>query len=431
MSFLPPADKVISRSVCKKWLVAAREVLKDQEEITLCLYEPRKLWKMTDRIGSKYRQEVCFSFIREPERGEKEKKGAEKKGTKEQEEEEAARFRESVVMQRDKTAADLQTITDSSIRMLGHFDRLKKIHIACYPAKRSYEGMIDEKSRIFRQSFEKVVDSLISSNSKSLITLLFHGRRSLPLFAKPLVFEKLKELQCPMMTEDDCSMIPKLRKLTVKYPNSSLQHLPIETMMELELGNTSFPLGPQDARLHMDRLLRVVPRLVNLKVLKIGHSTHAPPFPVDTFSFKSIIVMKHRLLEIISLRFESAKDASRKEVHEDGFVQQLVLTNPNIREIENLHLTTSGVRRLSCLRNLRTVTNLRVASPDQIVPMLTILLTGNSRHCIQKVVIGLGDTLLEPALENKADAMLLESALPFDVVVEFTKLYCLRKNPGD
>jgi hypothetical protein len=429
MSFLSPADKVVCRSVCKKWFVAARHVLEDQEEITLCLYEPLDFWKKMDVIGSKYRQDICFTFIQEPERGKKEKKEgeAEKKKTKEQEEEEVARFRESVVIQRNKTAANIATITESAIRMLGHFNRLKTIRSACFEAKKSYKNMTDDTSRLFRQSFEKVVDSLISSNSKSLATLTFHGNRSLPLFAEGFVYDQLKELKCPMMTEDDCSMIPKLRKLTVTYPNSSLEHLPIETMVELNLYNTSFPLGPgQDARTRMTRLLRVVPRLVNLKVLRIGNRKPAPAFPSDTFRFKTVMLMHHRQLEIVSFMFDQAADADGKQVHEDGVVHQLVRTNPNIREINNLYLTKSGIRCLSSLPNLRIVNNLRVTSRDQIVPMLMILLTGNSRHCIRHVVIGVGELLLQHELEDEANAVLLESALPFVASVEFTKLFCNR-----
>jgi hypothetical protein len=198
-------------------------------------------------------------------------------------------------------------------------------------------------------------------------------------------------------------------------------------MQELDLMTTSVSLetnDSKDATEVMNQLLLVVPRLVNLKVLRVGHSYKGrAQFPDERSEFKKKLLKNHTKLEILSLRIKRRFHLAGNEFHEDEFVKQLVATNPNIREINSLVLTEAGIRSLSSLNNLMIITGMRVKSADQIVPSVMILLTGGSGHCLQKVQVGLwkerGAAVVHPfadgVIEEGMSSKLLEAGLPFKI----------------
>jgi hypothetical protein len=238
-----------------------------------------------------------------------------------------------------------------------------------------------------------------------------------------VVFTNLKELKCLQMTEQDIIRCPRLRKLTVFFPSLSLQHLPVDTMQELYLTSaTVFPAAHQP---HEDtnHILLIVPRLTNLKVLRIVDSVTA--FEDENSSFKKKLLQNQRKLEVVSVNFDRMVDDEGEEFHEDKFVEQLVQTNPNIREIDNLYLTENGIQSLCSLNHLKEIGRLRVSSPDQVITAVKTVLAGNSHHILQKVEVGLRlfrSSFADVHIISEVDHELQEAGLPFKVK-EFSDNY--------
>lgn len=223
--------------------------------------------------------------------------------------------------------------------------------------------------------------SLILSNSQTLFSL--YGQ--IPHIPGISVsFPNLKELDCEWMTDQDVANCPKLQAVTVKS-ESSLENLPVQSMQELKM-DIDFPLTRERNTRILNPIQNIVSRLVNLKVLRIS-------FGMTTVTqslrhLKTNLLENHRHLEKLSLGFALIMDGTDVKADDDGLVEHVLSTNPHIIEIGFLYLSEKGIRSLSRFTNLVTVTDLRVASPARIVPMLSVLLTGNSRNSLQTVSAG-------------------------------------------
>jgi hypothetical protein len=158
-------------------------------------------------------------------------------------------------------------------------------------------------------------------------------------------------------------------------------------MTELNVIATSFELFFDDANIAsvLDQLAHVIPRLVNLKVLRIfGTSVKHPFFPNGMTPPKKKLTFNLRNLKTLCLRLSLAGNPVGDD---DEFMAHLVEWNPNLEDINCLDLTEKGMRLLSSMKGLRIATELRVKSHDQIPAMLMMILSGNSQDCIQKVSI--------------------------------------------
>jgi hypothetical protein len=400
MSFLSLPDKYMCRSVCKKWFVAGREVLKDQEELVLSLEKLPQDCEL-DPMNAMH-------FMSKPKR--------------------------VPAAGPSHTNCQSQSLTDSHvspeevIKLLGHLKLLAKIIIADDMTAIN-DWFVSDSQRMRREKFNPlffpIVLSLIPSHSQSL-TSLDMGNNCLPSdMNQSVVFVHLKELKCRLMTEQDISRCPKLRKLTVCY-TSALQHLPIEKMHELNLLTASVfsahDLPDYDyedmKNKEMNQLLLVVSRLTNLKVLRIGLSQNVIDFSDESSSFKKKLLQNMMKLEVLSLTFVRSLNDDNKEYDEDELMEQLAHTNPNIREIENMYLTEKGIQSLSSLKHLERICNLRVSSSDQIIPAVLTILTGGSGHCLQIIRVGirrLPYRFPECHIRTELDRVLQEAGLPFKV----------------
>jgi hypothetical protein len=392
MSFLPLPDKFVSRSVCKKWYVAGREVLKDQDELTLSLYKKPGLSEVQSRNAMHIMCQAQAATGQSPGMYSK---------------------------------VQIPEFMDQRIKLLSHLKHLEKITIT-YELAAACNSIIRAKDIPFHLSFAPIVDSLISSHSLSLTSLDMSIYRFSSDTSDSLMFPHLKELACWLMTEKDISRCPSLRKLSVKY-TASLEHLPIGNMVELNLTNGWFSpdmLNTWDARLRkeMVHLLLVVPRLVNLKVLRIGRLEHFMKIPDELSEFMKKLLKGLTKLEVLSLRLTSSFHGTAVEYNDNELMQQLVETNPCIRGIDNLYLTEKGIRSLSSLNHLKEVTGLTVAPPDQFVPMLmVILLSGNSGHCLQKVEVSMRyvrdqwNTVRDGVVVKGLTTEFMKAGLPFKI----------------
>jgi hypothetical protein len=374
ISCLPLAEKYICKSVCKKWFVSVREVLKDQDEIVLSLV------KLPENSGMDRKNAMHFVCKRKAVR--------------------AAAAAGDIVSSSltdfwSQHSLSPDYNSNNKVKMLSQLNRLEKIVVAedIWHSVSGFYGQGVEHETVRKEAnrrlFVKIVDSLILSNSQSLVSL--NGK--IPHIAGcPVIFKKLKELACEKITGQDIAVCPKLEKLTVKDTSLSFvtsPNLPVESLTELnaDYGAWASYYWNYDKDDDGNREWHsAVHKLVNLKVLRISGGILIHDLEAGN---KKKILQNHRKLEILSLRFANIAVGVESEESDDEFVQHLVETNPNIREIDYLCLTEPGFRSLSRLQNLRTITDLRVSAPDQIVPMLTILLSGNSRHSIQMVSIGL------------------------------------------
>jgi hypothetical protein len=379
MSFLSLSEIFISRSVCKKWYVAARHLLEYQEEILLSL----------DKLpeDSELDRKNAMHFVCSP----------------------------NVTMSLT-TASSLIEIWDQDgrnfdyngnrrdmVKVLSHLKNLKKITIAedmalSYRNNHNEETNEKVRRRMLQQLFNPIVHSLISLHAPSLTVLdmdgVIFGESCLPS-DDSLIFHQLKQLTCRQITAQEIFRCPRLRKLSVEFTDS-LEHLLIDRMQELELRGTSclkdihVASGEKPGR-ERERLLQIVPRLINLKFLRIHRkesTAWSTKFPDVGSEFKMKLLQNHTKLEVLSLRFLRSLGEAGQELHEDNLMQQLAATNPNIREINDLYLTEKGFRSLSSMNKLTQVTGLRVTSLGDLMPMLMMLLIGNSRHTLCKVEIG-------------------------------------------
>lgn len=169
-------------------------------------------------------------------------------------------------------------------------------------------------------------------------------------------------------------------------------------------------------------LLNVVPRLVNLRILEIDFSAYDGPVGC---SFKKQLVRNLTKLEHLSLFNGWELNEDGGEFPDDDLMQQLAETSPELAYIGDLFLTESGFQSLASLKNLEVVNKFRIASRDQVVPMLMILLTGKSSHSLRVVSVSL--TIIYPhdpdrraifadgVLKSELNLKLRESGLPFRI----------------
>jgi hypothetical protein len=382
ISFLSLPEKFIIRSVCKRLSVAGKEVLRDQKVIVLSLN------KLPENSGLDQRN--AMHFICKPK---------------------------AVPGAGRPDHMDFDKLSDDRFKLLTYLKNLEKIIITDDLAA-AITVPFDDRVRTFQMSCTPIVDLLIASNAHSLISLSRDGGCLPPSVYDDPDFVRLKELKCLQMTEQDIRRCPRLRKLDVRSADS-LHHLPIDTIQELILGtfitHQTLPLRDE-----MDHLLQVVSRQTNLKVLQICRS--ATKFPDKRSSFKKRLLQNHRQLEVLSLLFDRAHNARGEELHEDEFVEQLVRTNPNLREIHNLYLTEKGIQSLCSLNHLKQVCSLRVSSYDQIIPtVMMMILSGNSCNCLQSIQIGLRyksipeNPVAAEDIGRRLDHELQKAALPFKV----------------
>lgn len=366
LSQLTPDERLTCRSVCKKWFIAAKHSLEDQEELVLS-FDKMSIRKEFDLRNAVY-------FVKH--------------------------------LHEDTTDIDPHVG-----KLLSHFKYLKKLTVVNDLIPCGYEWF--ECDEFLYRAAHLMLKSMISSNSQSL-TVLNIPETHLVKDQSP-VFPELRELRCSSLTMDDCSMIPKLRKLTVLY-TASLQHLPNE-MQELVMASTSitWTSAPTEEQ-EIDYLLLVVSRLVNLKVLRIGSSSRFQ-FPDEKNFFKKKLIQNLKYLQRLSLRFTTKENPAC----DDELMAHLVEKNSHLMEINCMNLTEKGVELLSSLKGLRIATDLRLESPDQMIPMVMKILTGDSQGCIQKVSVrvkkGQADLFLmsKLSLQNDALEQLYESGLRFKV----------------
>jgi hypothetical protein len=394
MSFLSLPDKFISRSVCKKWFCAAREVLKEEDELVLSMY------KLPER--SKLNRMNAMHFLREPN--------------------------SAAVAPVQSASPDSNTKPEDMLKLLFHLKNLEKITVTYDMAAEDVVWFPNPGPQMMRVKFRPIVDLVIASNSHSLVSLI-REQDCLPSDTSgSVVFVRLKELRCRLMTEQDICRCPRLRKLTVRHTDS-LQHLQIDTMQELVLMTASvspeFVQPQDDVMSDMNHLIQVVSRLTNLKVLRICRSFEE--FPDEMSSFKKKLIQNLRKLEVVSLCFERSKDEADGEFDENQFVELLVQTNPNIRVIDDLYLTERGIRSLCSLKHLKYITELRVSSSDRIIPSVMAVLTGNSGHCLETLEVSMryseenwnaveaGVPFVDSPVVTGLRRKLQEAGLPFEV----------------
>jgi hypothetical protein len=412
MSFLPLTDKYMCRSVSKKWNFCASEALKDQEVIVLSLGK--------DWSGCDVDHKNAMHFVCEMESPPK------------------VSLITSLINDWFPKPHDPKSLLkfgpDEIWKMLSHLKRSKKISIAGdlqeSHRRQAYNWGKEDGKRwdAYQPFFYPIVDRMIPVHSQSL-TSLDIGDECLPSGSE--VFIQLKELTCRLMTEQDVSRCPRLRKLNVMYTNS-LEGLPIGMMVELELRTASVRkqiVGFNELRNNvptddMNQLLLVIPRLVNLKVLQIYGFILSRQIPYESRGFKRKLLRNHQKLEILALRFAGSWISEDEEAHDDEFVDQLVRTNTMLREVHSLFVTEAGIRSLSSLNHLTKVTGLRMTSAHQYVPMLMIILTGESAHCLQEIEFGSRYCLREPGFNFdhmwwELEYKIRESGLPFKVSREY------------
>jgi hypothetical protein len=374
LSFLSVADKIVCRSVCKKWFVAAKHALEDEEELSLSLGRIRDCYYFNGYYDDDGFAISCDCFWYDLPN--------------------AMHFVSDL-----KTAAGIDPHVE---KMLSHFKRLKKLtssidlNLRCYTFSRNTHAL--------SEAAYPILQSLLFANSHHL-TSLDMPDASLNQGFFP-VLENLRELRCESLRMIDCSMFPKLQKLTVRF-NSRLEHLPIDSMQELNL-ITAY---------NMENIVKVVSRLVNLKALRIGHSSSWKPD--ETNSFKKKLIANLQNLTRLSLRFAIRANPADDD---DDLMAHLVEKFPQLMEINCMDLTEKGIRLLASLKGLQIATDLRIASHDDIIPMLMHILTGNSQDSIQKVSIrvkraGGGNEIgmRNPVIQIRVSDHLQDNGLPFIV----------------
>jgi hypothetical protein len=142
---------------------------------------------------------------------------------------------------------------------------------------------------------------------------------------------------------------------------------------------------------------------VNLKVLRIGGSFR--DFPDEQNSFKKKLIENLPHLQRLALRLTINPVGDEHLVmyypagDDDVLMAHLVEKNPHLIEINGMDLTENGIRLLSSMKHLQIATDLRLESRDQIIPMLMLILTGNSQNSILKVSVRVRPAVADDPLD--------------------------------
>ena len=398
LSFLPIADVFVCRSVCGKWKGAADSVVRGLKALKFYVVDTNK------RTGK----------------------------------------RDGIVLRQSKNALRSDDQTPLSLRgcwrtrpngrnigfwikRLERMVRLKKLSVVF--------ALVELPLRFFKFShpLKSLLNAVIMRNASTLTTIDCHLLPFDPEHKSThehavLVYGKLQNLICDMLTPAAAAACPRLVRLEVSRPVTAeaLQNLPHETMQHLRADPDA--QEPQE----IETFIATVSRMTQLKELKLAEMRCDTSLINPDLLFIELF-SNLKQLEKIDIWFPSKMSGTV-----DRAIDRLVRSNPRLTHIRftDASATAASLVSLSRLTALQRLTLWLIGTnkPEPTTDDILTLLRGGSRQVLQYVRVDMRSRPDQERIEAEVKIMEREMGCIFSVTSDAWRSCVVikrRKDDGD
>ena len=262
LSFLPLPDVYKCKSVCKEWQAAANDVIRNWKTLVLVVRDSKTLPVRTHN-NQIFMDRAAIS----------------------------PKSRSRFLHWRMRNEQANRSHAQSWIKRLKQLVRLKEIRF-------------DIMKPLCGESLVPVVDDIVLRNASTL-TRLHIGSQKLPFDPKrPVVFHKLRDLECSQMDYDQAAACPRLVKLRAGTSSvKGLQKIPAETLTSLHIVHVRLE---NELPKEIGQLFAAFSRFTRLKCLILVGGFRYFPAGHDRAFNRLFANMKE--LEEVAIRFQWLMD---------------------------------------------------------------------------------------------------------------------------